>query len=425
MSKCPFRKPEDINFMDPLVQENWFEAYEVLHAQAPVYFMPECQMYVVTKYEDLREILHDPETFLNDYDDGSSEALIHHPEAQALYREKGWPRLMPLSSNLPEHRAYRGMIDGFFTAGAAKAREPLIRRVIDELIDSWIDQGEIEFIASFAEPLPMMIIAEALGFPRIDLPRLKRWSAAWVKPFSRGLSVEEEVEAVGTHIEFQQYIHDTIVRKRAEPQDDVISHLANGEFADPLTGEPRKLSDAEIIGISDHLLTGGNETTTFALSSGLWLMFRQPELQQQLRDDRSKIRIFVEEALRVESPTQGLVRFAARDIEFQGVKIPKGAAVQVRYGAANRDADRFPDPGTVRLDRRAAASHFAFGAGEHVCPGAALSRFEQNLAWNILFDRIENIRAVPEKDDYRHLPGFWLRALEKIHMRFDKVTVDA
>ena len=414
-----FGKPQDINFMDPLVQENWFDAYEVLHRDAPVYFMPEIQMYVVSRYRDLDHILHNPELFLNDYSDGSKEALIHHPDAQELYYSEGWPRLMPLATNMPEHRAYRKMIDSFFTAGAAKKREPLIRSVIDRLIDSWIDHGEIEFIKDFAEPLPMAIIAEALGFPRVDLPRLKRWSQAWVKPFSRGLTRSEEIECVRTHIEFQRYIHDTVQTKRANPTDDVISHLAIADYSDPVTGVTRKLTDAEVIGISDHLLTGGNETTTFALASGLWLLFCYPEMYDEIRADRSKIRVFVEEVLRIESPTQGLVRFAARDVELCGVKIPKGSCIQVRYGAGNRDPERYPDPARPDLSRRASSAHLAFGAGEHVCPGAALSRLEQNVAWNCLLDRVDDMRPVAGMNDYTHLPGFWLRALRQIHMRFD------
>lgn len=425
MSRCPFSRPEDINFMDPLVQENWYDAYEVLHRDAPVYFMPEIGMYVVTRYNDLDEILHDPYTFVNDYSDGSDQPLLVHESARSLYASEGWERLMPLSTNMPEHKAYRKMIDPFLTAGAVKKREPLIRAVVNELIDGWIDKGEVEFIRDFAEPLPMAIIAEALGFPRVDIPNLKRWSAAWVAPFARGLTEEQEIEAVRTHIEFQHYIHRTAQAKRANPTDDVISHLVHGDFVDPVSGETRKLGDAEIIGISDHLLTGGNETTTFALASGLWLLFRHPELLEGILRDRSRIRIFVEEALRVESPTQGLYRFAARDVEIGGVKIPKGAAIHVRYGAGNRDSARFPEPACPRLDRRNAAAHLAFGAGEHVCPGGPLSRLEQNIAWQILFDRIENIRAIPEKDDYTHLPGFWLRALKQIHMRFDPVRIDA
>ncbi len=104
-----------------------------------------------------------------------------------------------------------------------------------------------------------------------------------------------------------------------------------------------------------------------------------------------------------------------------GVAIPKGATVHVRYGAGNRDARRFPDPARPDLARRNAASHIAFGAGEHVCPGGALSRLEQVVAWNILLDRVPDMRPAEGRNDYTHLPGFWLRALKALHIRFDAV----
>ncbi|WP_156679531.1 cytochrome P450 [Sphingomonas profundi] len=424
-ARCPFASPQDIDFMDPAVQENWYDAYAVLHRDAPVYYMPEIGMYVVTRYDDLDAILHDPELYLNDYSDGSKHPLIANPEAQALYEAEGWPRIMPLSCNVPEHKAFRRMVDPFLTASAVKKREPLIRAVANRLIDAWIGDGEVEFIRDFCEPLPMAIIAEALGFPAVDLPRLKRWSAAWVKPFARGLTAEEEIEAVRTHIEFQHYIHQTAQAKRANPTDDVISHLVQGDYVDPVSGAARKLTDAEIIGISDHLLTGGNETTTFALASGMWLLFQYPDVHAELLADRRKIRIFVEETLRIESPTQGLYRFTAREVTLRGVTIPKGSAVHVRYGAGNRDAARFPQPERPDLARRNAASHIAFGAGEHVCPGGALSRLEQVVAWDILLDRVPNMRPAPGRNDYTHLPGFWLRALKAMHVAFDPAPVAA
>lgn len=421
MSKCPFSRPEEIDFLDPEVQENCFEAYEILRRDAPVHYMPGLAMYVATKYADLDYILHEPELFINDYSDDAEHPLIQNPDAQALYEKEGWPRIMPLSTNLPEHKGYRALVDPFLTAVAVRKREPLIRDVVGSLIDNWIDRGEVEFVSEFALPLPMAIIAEALGFPRVDIKDLKRWSDAWARPFGRTLTPEQEVETVREHIEFQHYIHDTIERKRGQPEDDVISHLVNADYDDVLTGERRKLTDAEIIGISDHLLTGGNETTTFALASGMWLLFRFPELVREMREDRKKVRIFVEEALRMESPTQGMHRYATEDVEIRGVKIPKGSPVHVRFGAANYDADKFPEPYRPDLTRKAAASHFAFGSGEHVCPGAPLSRLEQVVAWNMLLDRIDNMRPVEGRNDYVHVRGLWLRALKELHMRFDRI----
>ena len=414
------RSPQDINFMDPEVQKDWFSAYEVLHRDAPVYYMPELGMYVITKWEDIRDIVRQPELFTVGSDVQQTEPLIKFAQARALYEQKGWPRYTPLGENVPKHRNYRDLVDPYLTPVAVARREPFIRALINELIDGWIDQGEVEFLKAFAEPLPMMVIADFLGFPRMDLPSLKRWSAAWVAPFARGLTLEEEMKAVSEHIELQHYIFDQMKDKRKNPKDDLLTKLVQAEFFDVELGEKRALRDNEIIGVTDHLLIGGNETTAFALSNGLWLLFRHPEVYTRIDADHGKIKRFVEEVLRVESPTQGLYRFVTQDVEIRGVKIPKGSTLSMRYGAANRDAAQYPCPHIVDLDRSNAGSHMAFSQGEHHCPGASLSRFEQYCAWDILLARLKNIRPAEEKNDYDHLPGIWLRALKQIHMCFDK-----
>ena len=415
-----FRSAAEIDLMDPVVQENWFEAYDVLRAESPIYFMPQLGVYVLTGYDEIEYVLRRPETFTAGPDLRDAEPLLKFEQARALYNDKGWTRYTPLGEDLPKHRHYRALIDPKLTASEIKRREPFVRGVINELIDTWIDDGEVEFMKAFCEPLPMVVIAELLGFPRMDLPQLKVWSAAWVLPFSRGLTLEQELDAVEKHIELQHYIFDAMKVKRRAPKDDIISHLLATEVMDAETGKRRPLTDTEIIGITDHLLIGGNETTAFALSNGLWLLLRHPAVEAALRADPARIKNFVEETLRIESPTQGLFRYVAEDTEVAGVPLAKGTMLSIRYGAGNRDPRRFPDPATPDLQRRNAGRHLAFGIGEHVCPGATLSRLEQTWAWEILLQRISRFEGVPEKDTYEHLKGIWLRALGQIHLRFDK-----
>ena len=416
---CPYSKAAEIDLMDPVVQENWFEAYDVLRAESPVYFMPQLGMYVLTGYDEIETVLRRPELFSGGPDIQDVEPLVKFPEARALYDEKGWTRYTPLSENLPMHRRYRALVDPKLSAAEIRRREPFVRGVINELTDTWIDQGEIEFMKAFAEPLPMIVIAELLGFPRMDLPQLKVWSAAWVLPFSRGLTLEQELDAVEKHIELQHYIHDAMQHKRRQPGDDILSHLLQVEMEDADTGERRRLTDTEIIGITDHLLIGGNETTAFAIANGLWLLFRHPEMEAALRADPAKIKNFVEETLRIESPTQGLFRYVSEDTELAGVPLAKGTMLSIRYGAGNHDPTRFPDSNQPDLARKNAGRHLAFGLGERVCPGATLSRLEQNWAWEILLERIAKFHPMPEKDTYEHIKGMWMRALGQIHLRFE------
>jgi cytochrome P450 len=417
---CPYTKASEIDFMDPLVQENWFDAYNIIREESPAYFMPQLGMHVITHYDDIEYILRRPEQFTAGPDVGATEPLIKFPEAMALYKKDGWRRYTPLGEDLPKHPIYRGTVDPYLTAGAVRAKEGFIRATVNELIDNWIDDGEVNFMDDFAEPLPMLVIAELLGFPRMDLPQLKEWSAAWVLPFSRGLTLEQEKKAVSLHIELQHYIFETMKEKRKNPKDDIITRLLTTEIDDVDTGKKRNLTDTEIIGITDHLLIGGNETTTFAISNGLWLLFRNPEMYAALDADHTKVKTFVEEVLRIESPTQGLYRFVKEDSVIGGVDVAAGSTLSIRYGAGNHDAGQFPDPTTPDLHRRNAGRHLAFGLGEHHCPGASLSRFEQNCAWDILLKRVKNMRPMPDKDDFSHISGMWMRALTSIHMQFDK-----
>lgn len=425
---CPFaerfKRAADIDFMDPQVQEHWFDAYDILRNEAPIHFMPQIGMYVMTRYDDIEFVLRRPLLFTAGPDVQGLEPLVKFPQARALYEQKGWTRYTALGENLPKHEHYRALVDPLLSLSAIRTKEQFIRDTINELIDGWIDRGEIEFIKEFAEPLPMRVIAELLGFPRMDLPQLKEWSSAWVLPFSRGLSLEQELWAVEKHIELQHYIYATMQEKRKSPKNDIISHLLTVDYQDVELGHKRKLTDTEIIGITDHLLIGGNETTMFALSNGLWLLFQHPQTYAALNNDRhhgaARLKNFVEEVLRIESPTQGLYRFVREDTEVNGTPLPKGAVINIRYGAGNRDPRRFPNPAQPQLERKNAGRHLAFGIGEHVCPGATLSRVEQQLAWEILFDRITNLRPVHEKDTYEHVPGIWMRALKSIHMKFDR-----
>ena len=221
-------------------------------------------------------------------------------------------------------------------------------------------------------------------------------------------------------VAFQRYIWSHLEEKRRHPTDDVLSHLAHARFNDAEQGE-RPLTDAEIINLVDHLFIGGNETTTFAITSGLWLLTSHPEVERRLRERPELIRTFVEEVLRLESPTQGLWRGVERDVEIGGVLIPKGATVHIRYGAANRDPDMFPEPDDLELTRRNAARHLAFGAGEHRCPGEGLSKLEQRIAVELFVRRMSNLRFTPGRNDFTHLRGFWLRALKELHVSFDPI----
>ncbi|CAN5398956.1 cytochrome P450 [soil metagenome] len=397
---------DDIDLFDPATQEDWFPTYRRLRDDAPVYRVPGTQLYVITRYADVLHVLRHQDLF-------PTGASVHRTSAaQQVYETTGWPRITPLSTNPPEHRRYRALVDPYFYGSGAERWQTIVSTTIDELISSFESTGRCEFVSAFALPLPVRLITRILGFPDEDIPRLKAWSEAWVLPFAGGLTEDQEVWVAERVVEFHHYIHEHLLAKRAEPANDVLSALTTARYADE-----RPLSDHEIITIIDHLYIGGNETTTFALASALWIMLREPGLYERLVDEPSLVPQFVEEVMRIESPTQGLYRRVAADTEIAGTPIPAGATVHIRYAAANRDERMFPDPDRVDLDRANTRRHMAFSLGEHHCPGEGLSRLEQRMAITALLERLPDLRLAPG-NDFTHQPGFVLRALKHLHLEW-------
>jgi cytochrome P450/quinol monooxygenase YgiN len=407
---------DEIDFMDPAVQEDWFPYYRKLREEAPIWRMPATGEYFVSRYEDVMYVLRHPELFPNARTD-SQFRLLQTDEALRYYEEHGWTRRGPLGTNPPIHREYRVLVDPWFNGAGAERARPLIERYSRDLIEPWIDSGEVEIVAQFARPLPVMVITTLLGFPLEDIPTLRRWSAAWAMPFARGLTAEQEMYVAEQGVAFQRYIWEHLQERRKEPRDDVLTHLADATFND-LDGGPRPLTDAEIINLIDHLYIGGNETTTFAITSALYLLVQQPDIASRLRKEPELSARFVDEVLRLESPTQGLWRGVIRDVEIGGVPIAKGSTLHLRYGAANRDPEMFEDPDRLDLDRRNASRHVAFAAGEHRCPGEGLTKLEQRLSVELFLARMGDLRFAPGRNDFEHLRGFWLRALRELHVMF-------
>jgi cytochrome P450 len=400
---------EDVDLYSSEIPDSWYPTYDLLREEARVYRIPDSDVYVLTRYEDIVHVIKNTTLFPNGMK--GNEKLMGSEEANKIYAEQGLGRVSPISSDPPVHRKYRKIVDPPFSTQTAQGYRDRIERLANELIDDFVDDGECDFFEAFCTPLPVVVITELLGLPLEDVPKLKQWSAMWVRPFSRGLNEAEEVEVARSGVEFQNYLLEKVQACRENPGNDVMAHFVTAEFA----GE-RPLTDKEIVNMIEHLYIGGNETTTFALSSGMWLLLDHPTAYEELAADRGLIRGFVEEVLRYESPTMGLYRFAAEDTEIGGHQIPAGSTMHIRFAAGNRDPRMFSDPEVFDLHRQNAWRHMAFSLGEHHCPGAGLTRVEQNVAWEVLLKRLPNLRLTPGKNDFTHRPGFVLRALKDLHI---------
>ncbi len=401
-----------ISFADPAVQRCPFASYDRLRDEQPVYKDPLTGNYVVTRYDDVRKALLNFKALSNRTGIVSTRA---DAGANRIYEEKGWLPIDTLVSNdPPEHRIYRTLVDKVFTSPRVAALEPRIEEIINELIDSFIDEPEIDFLQAFAIKLPMFVIAEQLGVPRTDMDRFKFWSDVSVEASSPVLTPEREIEIAEITTEMQRYLAREIERVRATPNETLISHLANTET------HGRTLDTRELLSIIHQMLVAGNETTTTTLASGMKLFIEQPALAEAIHDQPERAKAFAEETLRAMAPIQTLFRRAIEDVEIAGVTIPVGSLVEVRYGAANRDPAQYSAPDVIDLDRANAASHLAFSAGPHLCIGNQLARGELRLAFQALTRRLTNFRATRGEDSYAWVASYIAYGPSKLWMAFDK-----
>ena len=421
-----------VDLFGPGAQEHWYEMYEILHREAPVLRIPDgglrpgTDAYVLTKHADIAMVVKDPERFtvmgqrrLTDWANEGMTAERTYEVSRNLMTAS-MVSLRPTQELYIKHR--KELTDPWVGTGAHRHRET-ITRLANDLVDEWIDDGEVEFISRFARPLPQRVFATILGFPLDDIPQLAEWGDAIVTPFVHGtglkheLTPEQTAEMLARLEGFQDYIYEHVRRKRRDPQDDMVSFLCDVHYE----ALDRKLTDLEIAGIVHAMIIGALETTQYALEEQAQLLCEIPGLFDLLRADRSKVRAFTEEALRLRSPTHGLsTRMTSQDEVFQGVEVPAGSLLHLRYAAGNVDPDEFECPYDLDLERDGLTRHLAFSAGPRVCPGANLSRIEQQIAWGVLLDRLESVEY-GEGNDWLHQPGIMLGTL-KLNLRFSKIS---
>jgi cytochrome P450 len=403
-----------LNLLDPAVLETPFELFRALREEAPVYQVPGVGFFMVTRYDLLLEVLGDQERFSS----RSGPAVggnANPPEELIAIMKQGYPPVDTLlSADPPEHTRYRSLCARAFSGRAVARIEPYIRGVAKELAANVKHAGEMNVPPQFGVPLPLTVIADQLGVPRADMPLFKKWSDDSVAPLGGMISRERALECAQSIVDLQHYFAARIEERRERAEDDILSDLVDAR----LDGVA-PLDVSEMLSILQQFLVAGNETTANLIASAVMLLIRNPDQQKLVRDDPSLIPNMVEEALRVETPVQTLFRMAKCDTEVAGVSIPKGARIAVSYAAANRDPAMFPDPDRFDVTRKNAKEHLAFGRGEHFCIGASLARKEAQIAFETLFDSTRNWRFSPGKNDFKHVPSFILRGLEKLWIQYE------
>ncbi|MGO9452390.1 MAG: cytochrome P450 [Candidatus Binataceae bacterium] len=386
--------------------------WRAMREEQPVYEIPGAGYFVISRYEDIFEVLSNEEVFSSNEPPGMQVAA--GPEIAEIMKQGYPPANTLLTNDPPSHTRFRALVNKAFSARRVAGMEPQVRAIADDLVDRFIADGRVELVSQFAVGLPLTVIADSLGVAREDMAKFKKWSDDSVAPLGGMISHERQIECAHSVVEFQHYFAARLEERRAVPRDDLLTDLVNARLAgvDPL-------NVPEMLSILQQLLVAGNETTTSLIASATMILLRNPDQMAALARNRSLIANFVEEALRLESPVSALFRLAKVDAEVGGVRIPAGARLIVIYGSGNRDAAHFPDADKMDIRRENARSHLAFGQGVHFCIGAALARLEGRVAFETLLGRLKDIRFRPGRNDFAHTPSFILRGLKELWLEFD------
>lgn len=389
--------------VSPAAKANPYPTYAYLRENQPVHCvtLPSGgHRWLITRYADAERALCDPR-------------LVKTRPADDDLPDDVRPLMKSLiGTDPPDHTRLRALVRKAFSPRLVDRLRPRIQQIADELLDAVAHAGWMDLIDDYAFPLPIMIITELLGVPSADSAQFRVWSNAFLA---------DELPSAGEPLaawrrtaltEFSTYLRALFERKRADPQDDLVTRLVLArEQGDALTAE-------ELLSTVAVLIVAGHETTVNLIGNGMRALLAHPDQRELLIRDPRLIGSAVEELLRYTGPAEtASLRYASTDIDYQGVTIPQGDQVVVVLASANRDETRFARADQLDITRTG-NHHLGFGKGIHFCLGAPLARIEGQIGIGTLLRRMPDLRpAVPLKE-LQWRPSMIMRGLKSFPVRF-------
>lgn len=409
-------------FTDPSLVPDPHPYFDYLRGQGPVVREPHHGVVAVTGYDEAMALYKDAESYSSCISVGGPfPPLPFQPSGDDITGLIEQHRTqMPLHEHMvtmdpPDHTRARSVLSRLLTPARLKENQEFLWQLADQQLDEFVERGECEFLEAYSKPYSLLAVANLLGVPEADH---KEFRAALANSHTAG-NLDHNPAAINPleflDEKFSFYIED----RRREPRADVLSDLAAARYPDGSVPEV-----VDVVRAATFLFGAGQETTAKLLGSALQILCDRPDLQQALRDDRSLIPAFVEEALRMESPVKTTFRLVRKSTSVGGVDIPAGTTVMVCPGAINRDPNRFTDPHEFRLDRGNVREHIAFARGAHTCPGAPLARVEGKVSLERILDRMTDIRINEAEHGpagnrrYTYAQTYILRGLNELHLEF-------
>jgi len=384
-------------------------------AEAPVFFSEPLQCWVVTRYDDIMEVLGDNENFT--VEDILSGFNYSEEASRILSEGVNWNETKHVTVvDGDEHTRLRSIIQKVLSPKRFREMEPVVRGLARDLIEKFAARGECEFIEEFCYPLPILTVFRLIGFDESDedIKKLQQWSDDTFKMWLTPMEPDEQIVCARHAVDFQNYMRAKIHDRRANPRDDVMSAMVRQMDS----GEVEITEDELILIFIFNLIGAGHETTKAQIGNMMYQLLRDPARWQAFLDDPSTAEAVAEEAIRHDGSVITWYRRAAQDVTFKGFDMKKGDFVLMGFGSANHDEDKFDDPASFCPMHGKKPVSLTFSQGKHFCLGAPLARMELAVTVDELAKRLPGLRLKPGQDIV-YDPAVATRSLSKLALEWD------
>ena len=399
----PSFDPTDTGFLaDP------YPTLAALREEAPVFYEESLGRWFVTRHADVRACLRDRRLGRNFRHVGTDEefgAEPLDPRRQAFWDTERWSLLW---LEPPEHTRIRKLVAAAFTPRSVESLRAPADALARELLEPWVERGEMELLRDYAQPYSIAVICRMLGVPTDRRRDLLDWSHAMVKMYEFDTTEEQAEAATRAAADFRDYVLELIEERRRHPRDDMVTALVEARV------DGSRLSDPEIVSTIIVLLNAGHEATVNTLGNGMRALGRHPREWKRLVEGDVPSAAAIEELIRWDCPLQLFERWVLEDgVEIAGQAVPRAEKLSLLFGSANRDPRVFADPDRFDVGRANAAEHIGFGGGIHVCIGAPLARIELEASLRALVEQAPTLELVEEP---RRNPAFVIWGLEGLEV---------
>ncbi len=407
MTACPFHASAVSAGFKPYYSPELHAALQTQRQGEPVFWCEEIGYWVLTKHEDVYAVLHDGVRFSSQ--NTTRPVTPMHADALKILHDGGYaPTGSHSSLDGETHKRIRSITSQVLNLREFIRLESHIRQLVAQALDRIDGQADVDLLRDVNYELPALVVFKLLGIPESDIPDVKKWAGTRsVIDFSPA-TYEQQIEGAKNLVAYWQYCKAMVDDRLKHPRDDFTSRILTIR-----NGDDSVMTLAEATNHTFGVAFAGHETTTNQLTNTFRSLLQHPAQWQRLCVDPSLGANTVEEGMRYAGAVIGWRRVAMDDVEFRGVKIPRGAPIMLSFASANRDEDVFEDPHRFDIARKNARRQLTFGNGVHFCLGAPLARLEMKIVFEEFAKRFPKMH-LRGSDEAKHMHTFVFRAPEAL-----------